>query len=579
MPRKRRKNAKPILPLAADEVWEIGQRPMLGLVNLPDDDMIEPPAMLFVVESDSESVVFGGPLLPDAPTTDVVECVQRAMREPLSGEPRRPGVIRVSSEAEANVLRTGLADAEIAIEVTEDLPAIDRLHHQMMSMLGDIQTDYRTHAEASGKTLSDASLHALYSIARTFYRKALWENFDDSEIFSLSVEGPDGAPQIRYGVLMGIMGEEFGLALFGSLEDLERMYNIDIDALETLSLDGDDVDEERAKMAAGLLSIPTVSITYTSKRDLPPPLLEEAKVLKLPVAKQSAYPFMTRTGQGMQLANPGELHLIFAALHAILDWDKQVETLNLENELDETLTVEVPAMADAFPALTVSVTLIANPFAVEDDDFDTELVSIDVDQMKALFDPSLFNALADLDASTEPVSKGASKKASKKAPGKPAASNSDQVYTLKVFLTSGPVDEFEDEEISREILILGHHTLHDLHRSIFDAFEREEEHLYEFNLGSGPADRSQLYFYDGGWGHDDDETGDPATTTLDELDLSESQYFGYTFDMGDQWEHVIEVLSIKRKSGKGAYPRLGKKIGTAPPQYPDDDFDDEEEFD
>ncbi len=126
-------------------------------------------------------------------------------------------------------------------------------------------------------------------------------------------------------------------------------------------------------------------------------------------------------------------------------------------------------------------------------------------------------------------------------------------------------------------MLLGHHTLHDLHLAIFDAFERWEEHLYEFNLGSSPQDRSRLYFYSGGWDEGEDDTGDPTTTTLDTLDLSENQYFGYTFDMGDQWEHVIEVISIQSGAGarKGTYPRVGKTIGAAPPQYPDDD---EEEF-
>jgi len=100
--------------------------------------------------------------------------------------------------------------------------------------------------------------------------------------------------------------------------------------------------------------------------------------------------------------------------------------------------------------------------------------------------------------------------------------------------------------------------------------------LYEFNLGSSPEDRSRLYFYDGGWGDDDEDTGDPTTTILDELDLSESRYFGYTFDMGDEWEHVIEVISIKSGPDKGTYPRIGKKIGAAPPQYPKEE--DEEDF-
>lgn len=504
------------------------------------------------------------------------------MREPMVGDPRRPERIRVSSEDEAEVLRSGLDEAEITIEVTEVLEAVDDAHTRAMNMFGNVQSDYRTHAKANGETLSDDGLRELYSAARQFYRRALWEEFDDSEIFSLAFQMPDGQTHTNYGVLMGIMGEEFGLALYASLEDLQRIYELDVPDLDAfpVSFDEDDEDawEANADMTAQLLSVPSISITYTSKRDLPEPLVDEAQALKLPVAKQSAYPLMMRTGQGMQLANLNDLSQIFIALHAILAWEKQAEALDFEDQADETLTVEVPAMADVLPAMSVDVALVVNPF-IDDDlmDMDEEddepLVSIDVDRMRELFDPSLLQDLANF----APPPKNKSKSAAKKTSGQPPAATSDQVYTLKVFLTSGPVETFEDEEISREILLLGHHTLHNLHEVIFDAFEREEEHLYEFNLGSSPQDRSRLYFYSGGWDDDATNSGDPTAAALDELDLSEGQYFGYTFDMGDDWEHVIEVISIKRGPGKGKYPRIGKKIGSAPPQYPDDD-EDEEDF-
>jgi hypothetical protein len=113
--------------------------------------------------------------------------------------------------------------------------------------------------------------------------------------------------------------------------------------------------------------------------------------------------------------------------------------------------------------------------------------------------------------------------------------------------------------------------LHELHQAIFAAFEREEAHLYEFNLGEGPEDRSQVYFYQGGWEEDDEDTGDPETTTLDDLDLPVGKYFGYIFDMGDYWEHVIEVVAINEGAGKGKYPKVSKKVGASPPQYPDED--------
>jgi hypothetical protein len=43
--------------------------------------------------------------------------------------------------------------------------------------------------------------------------------------------------------------------------------------------------------------------------------------------------------------------------------------------------------------------------------------------------------------------------------------------------------------------------------------------------------------------------------------------------MGDQWEHLIEVVATAEARGTGQYPRIAKKVGKAPPQYPNDDAD------
>jgi hypothetical protein len=67
--------------------------------------------------------------------------------------------------------------------------------------------------------------------------------------------------------------------------------------------------------------------------------------------------------------------------------------------------------------------------------------------------------------------------------------DSKRLYTLQVFLIDGPVgEEFAERELSRTIQIRGNQTLADLHRAIFDAFDREEEHMYEFQFGKGPHD-------------------------------------------------------------------------------------------
>lgn len=69
---------------------------------------------------------------------------------------------------------------------------------------------------------------------------------------------------------------------------------------------------------------------------------------------------------------------------------------------------------------------------------------------------------------------------------------SKRLYTLTVFLFDGPVTKAfarRNRIVSRTIQILGHQTLAQLHQAIFRAFDRCEQHFYEFQVGgNGPRD-------------------------------------------------------------------------------------------
>src|SRR5438105_5003239 len=72
-----------------------------------------------------------------------------------------------------------------------------------------------------------------------------------------------------------------------------------------------------------------------------------------------------------------------------------------------------------------------------------------------------------------------------------------RLYTLVVFIMSGPITEKfarKNPVISRTIQIRGDQTLEDLHEAIFDAFDREDEHLYEFQFGKGPMDPKAIRY-------------------------------------------------------------------------------------
>jgi len=147
-----------------------------------------------------------------------------------------------------------------------------------------------------------------------------------------------------------------------------------------------------------------------------------------------------------------------------------------------------------------------------------------------------------------------------------------QLYTLKVFLTDGPMTKaFAGKEISRTIQMRGDQTLQALHRAIFKAFDREEEHLHEFNFGTGPYDRGgpryTLRSNMKDFMTDEVTAGDVAKTTLDSLGLEVGRAFGYWFDFGDDWRHEIRVEAIGDAPPTGRFPKVTARVGESPPQY------------
>ncbi|MBN1312228.1 MAG: hypothetical protein JXB30_12485 [Anaerolineae bacterium] len=149
------------------------------------------------------------------------------------------------------------------------------------------------------------------------------------------------------------------------------------------------------------------------------------------------------------------------------------------------------------------------------------------------------------------------------------------LYTLEVCIIGGPISsEFADKNpiVSRTIQIRGDQTLADLHRVIFEALDREEEHMYEFQIGGkGPNDPNARCYGLSSMMGDTEVQGDVARTQIDTLKLKNSEPFGYWFDFGDDWWHQIVVTAIEEKAPSGDYPKVIARVGQSPPQYMDFD--------
>ena len=82
--------------------------------------------------------------------------------------------------------------------------------------------------------------------------------------------------------------------------------------------------------------------------------------------------------------------------------------------------------------------------------------------------------------------------AKRKRPARGWVQRDGRLFTLEGRIISGPMSkEFmkKNKVICRTIQIRGDQTLEDLHHAVFGAFDREEEHMFEFQVGGkGPMD-------------------------------------------------------------------------------------------
>ena len=170
-----------------------------------------------------------------------------------------------------------------------------------------------------------------------------------------------------------------------------------------------------------------------------------------------------------------------------------------------------------------------------------------------------------------------------KTEAKKAAAGDMSLVRLRVDLVRNGWQDFQEGDVSRTVLVRQKHTLEQLHQCIFKAFDRFDEHMYEFIVGENPngPEADHYGMADAFEGIPDmgmPKTKNAAKATIGSLGLKPGEVFFYIFDFGDEWEHQITVEAVDLPAEKGRrYPRVEKIVGKSPAQYPDEDEEYEDE--
>jgi hypothetical protein len=121
--------------------------------------------------------------------------------------------------------------------------------------------------------------------------------------------------------------------------------------------------------------------------------------------------------------------------------------------------------------------------------------------------------------------------------------HSETIATLRIDLIDS------DPPIWREIEVPLAMTLKQLHRAIQAAMEWEDAHLWEFTVGRERIASSRT-----------------ARLTLQDLLRPRVTKLGYTYDMGDCWEHQLTLTKPRPADPALVYPRYLAGENPAPPE-------------
>lgn len=149
-------------------------------------------------------------IAPEVGLESLVRALLRAMETPHSpAQPGRPQKIVVRNREIQFFLRGALQDLDITIDYIPQLPLIDEL--------------FRSFAEV-GKgrppELPPAYEAILEKLALEIWRAAPWNWLADSDIIAIEFDGAE--VKTLYACVMGMLGQEYGIILYRSLDSLKQ---------------------------------------------------------------------------------------------------------------------------------------------------------------------------------------------------------------------------------------------------------------------------------------------------------------------------------------------------------------------
>lgn len=224
------------LPLDPNLVWIVTSRELPGL--LPPEEVL--PSVTLILNAVTGQILTTE-LIPDSTPEDVLDVVLNTMLDG-AGVPARPRLIITPDAALAPLLADILTDLDIQVN-QQATPEIDEMFAEMTAQIStglmDEQAAYAPRAFLTDA--DDATVRAFQQAGARFMAAAPWQTFPPNRLLRASWTAPDGTPAQLYALVMGELGQEYGLALYPDwlsyVQHTNNSFNSDLALLVTGGLE------------------------------------------------------------------------------------------------------------------------------------------------------------------------------------------------------------------------------------------------------------------------------------------------------------------------------------------------------
>ncbi len=220
-----KKTKSPLSLLQTDDQWYCAIRKLRTFIRVDEEgDEFFRPSVILIINLKSCMIQSVEIVREPISTQELNDKLLQVMLKPpkqFGAKAHRPAEIHFEDEALANALQPMLAQVQVTARFAPQRENMDAMVQELeKSVFSDDAEDIAGLLKQPG--VKPEQVASLFAAALTFFQAAPWVQLSNDNILAIQIEGQQDS--LRFVIVMGQGGEEYGLSVFRNWKEVETFF-------------------------------------------------------------------------------------------------------------------------------------------------------------------------------------------------------------------------------------------------------------------------------------------------------------------------------------------------------------------